>query len=144
MSSKEQKRSPMKALFSQLLEAALFNVNGKNNIVLVPHIDEAGATGEAARHRTGNFSIPDDLFPANCRVCRLPSGEGFLQSLAGALPTDQATRIFLIPPLMSRRDLSDSLRAQFPFMNLGEIILRRVVEVVVPGSLVGVLLPGSF
>ena len=126
----------MKALLRQLLDAEMFNVNGNHNIVLVPDIEEAG--------EAGSFSIPNDLFPANCRVCRLSGGQAFLQSLARELPTDQPVRVFLFPPLLSRRDISDTLRAQFPLMDLGEIVVTRVTEIVGPGSRIGALLPGSF
>lgn len=134
----------MKALFRQLLETALFNVSDGHNIVLVPQLEEISGTDEAALQHSDGFLIPDDLLPTNCRVFRLPLSEAFLKELPAMLPIDQPLRVFIIPPILSRKFLSDALRAKFPFMNLEEIALSRVVEIVAPGSQVGCLLPGAF
>ncbi len=134
----------MKTLFRQILETALFNADFEHGIVLLPQTEEIAVGEELVRQSTGSFSIPEDLFPSNCRVCRLPSGEAFLSSLQEAIPTGQVVRIFLLPPLLGRKDLSDTLRAQFPGMDFGEIVLSRVAEMVAPSSIVGVLLPASF
>lgn len=129
----------MKTLIRQMLELAMFSGDVPRKLVVVPQYGEIGAAGDADRHRTGSFSIPDDLFPANCRVCRLPGGEAFLQSLAEELWTDEPVRVFVCPPLLSRKELSDTLRAQFPLMDLGEIVVTRMAEIVAPGSLIGAL-----
>ncbi len=134
----------MKTLIRQMLEVAMFSGDVPHKLVVVPQIEAIEATGDADRHRTGRFSIPDDLFPANCRVCRLPGGEAFLHSLAEELPTDEPVCVFVCPPLLSRRELSDTLRAQSPLMDLGEIVVTRMAEIVAPGSMIGALLPGSF
>ena len=134
----------MKTLFRQILETALFNGDVQHRIVLLPQIGEMAAGEEASRQSTGSVSIADDLFPSNCRVCRLPAGEAFLPSLQEAIPTGQVIRIFIFPPMLGRKDLSDALRAQYPGMDLGEIVLSRVTEMVAPCSLVGALLPVSF
>jgi hypothetical protein len=133
----------MKVLFRQFLETALFNIDANDNVVLVPQI-EVGDGDAAVLSQRGSFSLTDDLFPANCRVRRLPSGEAFFRSLENSFPIDQPVRIFVFPPLLGRRELSDALRAQFPLMDLGEIVLFHVAQMVAPASQIGVLLPGAF
>ena len=134
----------MKIMFRQMLETALFDTDVDQKIVLLPQYEEPEAGPGKTRQSSGWFSVPDEFFPSDCRVCRLPGSEAFLQSIASALPTDSPVRIFVAPPLLSRRDLSDALRARFPLVGFDAIVLSHLAEVVPPGSLLGVILPSSF
>ena len=117
---------------------------GTDKFVLVPRDEEAGEGCEGTRHQAGSFCIPEELFPGEFRVCRLAGGEAFLEECVAEIPQDEPVTVFLFPPILSGRMLSDRLRTQHPRMGLSEIVLTRVVERLAPGSMVGALLPAAF
>jgi hypothetical protein len=129
----------MKELFKTLLEASFFADAGSKKIALVFQISPRNG-------RPGDDSpvTPRDFFPSDCEVRELPEGEDFLQVIREVIDQPQPVNVFIIPPILYGRELSDHLRAEFPMMSLGEIILTCVAQIAAPGSIIGVMMPNQF
>lgn len=129
----------MKELFKTLLEASIFADAGSKKIALVSQISPRNG-----RPGVDSPVTPRDFFPSDCEVRELPEGEAFLQVIREVIDQPQPVNVFIIPPILYGRDLSDHLRAEFPMMSLGEIILTCVAQIATPGSQIGVMMPNQF
>jgi len=129
----------MKTLIREMIGLAMSCGDGTQMIAVLPQIEAIKDLDPETNRRIGSFSIPDGLFPSDFQICRVPGDETILQSLEEQLPNDHPIRVFVFAPLIHRRYLSDTLRAQFPSMDLAGIVLSSVAKVVAPGSLIGVL-----
>lgn len=129
----------MKDLFKNLLDATVFAGAGTGKIALVSQI--APRNG---RPRDDSPVTPRDFFPSDCQVRELPEGEAFLQVIREVIDQPQPVNVFIIPPILYGPELSDRLRAEFPMMSLGEIILTCVAQIAAPGSKIGVMMPNQF
>jgi hypothetical protein len=129
----------MKDLFKTLLAASIFPDDGTAKIALISQISPRNG-------RPGNGSpvAPRDFLPSDCDVRELPETEAFLEAIREAIDRPQPVNVFIIPPMLYGRDLSDHLRAEFPMMGLGDIILTCVAQIAAPGSKIGVMMPNQF
>ncbi len=129
----------MITLYSQILEAAIFP-NSQSGLVLVPRAEPLPVE---RRKELGEFFVPHGLFPKQIDIREISNGEDFLGDLEGALATQTYNRIFIIPPFISFRYLSDKLRTQYQQMNLGEIVIHLTISKLPTGSQVGFLAPSN-
>jgi hypothetical protein len=129
----------MKDLFKTLLGASLFSDDCTAKIALISQISPRNG-------RSGGDSpvAPRDFIPSDCKVSELPESEVFLQSIREAIDRPEPVNVLVIPPIIYSNNLSDRLRAEFPLMSLGEIILTCIANIAAPGSKIGVMMPNQF
>jgi len=134
----------MKQLLREILGSAIFSEFGGDKMVFAPQAESSAHVSESNPHTSGTFAIPADLFPSDFEIHYVPGNKNFLESVIEKVPIERPARIYIFPPLLSRRFLSDRMRAEFPMMDFAEIVLTRLLEIVAPGTLIWVTLPEAF
>lgn len=127
-------------LIRNILELVLFPTGELEGLVVVSQLDSTSQDSKLP----DEYIVSPALFPESCQVLRLPGDEGFVELLPVLLREHKPSRLLIFPPMMSYRDLSPTLHATFPRINLEEIALRIAVSTLSPGSLVAVVLPAGF
>lgn len=123
-------------LYREILETILFPPDQNQGLALVTEIELRKES-----QVPGNFVIPRSLFPETCKVLHLPPGEAFITSMQSTVAETQPSRLFLLPPLMSHRNLSDKLRTEFPRLSLEEVVFQVASEALEEGSHLAAMLP---
>lgn len=134
----------MKQLLRDILNSTLFTPGGGRKLVFLPQSLRSDEDPGSRPRSSEIFSLPSDIFPSDCEIYQIPGVEDFVSRLLEKIPVDQPVRIFVFPPILHRRFLPDGLRAQFPMMDLGAIVLTSLLDAVAPGSLVWASMPETF
>jgi hypothetical protein len=127
-------------LFRQILETVLFPADETEGLVLITEEPERPADQRDPRTE-GSYWLPKGLFPNICEVHILPDGEAYLAELRSIVSQFRPPRLFITPPMVPYRGLSERLRREFPGYGLHEIALEVALENLDPGSLIGIVLP---
>ena len=122
----------------QILETTLFPDQDEPGYVCLSGLESENSQ---ERHNVGEFKISNELFPGFCKIQELASGESFLSQIQEFIIHNQPKRLFLFPPFMGSQRLPSSLRQEFPQWDLAEITLYKSIEVLQPGSCLGVVMP---
>src|SRR5262249_52684307 len=125
----------MANLFCSIVEITLFNNEAEGGIVIYP---------ASAGQENAYFTPLDDSFPAWCELCPLPDSEAYLPALRKVLTDKQPQRVFLIPPVLQARDLSVTLRREYPGWHLQDIAMVIAASLLEEGALLGAILPSGF
>ena len=128
-------------LYQEILKLALFPLK-VSGVILLPEgkLDPTSESEEAA----GTLHIPDELFPQDCQVIRLPHDETFIESAVNTLSDISPSNLFVWPPLLSYRFLSERVKEKYHNRNLEEIAILMLANNMPPGSYLGTLMPINF
>lgn len=128
----------MLEVIRKILAITLFPDQDESSFVCFPQSE--GGTSEE-KQNIGGFKIPYEAFPDFCVIRELAPGESFPNEIQELISHNQPNRLFLFPPFMGSQRLPSSLRQEFPKWDLAEISLYKSIEVLQPGSNLGVIMP---
>ncbi len=127
----------MKTLLREMLDSALFGQESGRKMLFVSERPSDSATQSTI------IAALRELTTAAAEFYELPNDESFLPSIIEKIPTNELVHTFIVPPVIDRRFLSDRMRAQFPAMGFGEIVLASVLNLVASRSVVWACVPES-
>lgn len=90
-------------------------------------------------HQTPTLST--EFLPRDIEIQGLPEGEESVARVQAVLTEKRPNSVILIAPYLSAKHLSHAVRLKYPQADLAEIVLLVAMEKLVPGSLLGALLP---
>ncbi|MBI5252425.1 MAG: hypothetical protein HY912_23265 [Desulfomonile tiedjei] len=127
----------MTTIFAEILKALLFKGEPDRDLVVLSD----PTNNDRDRKVTGAYGFPEGVFPDFCAIRKLAGGEGFISAMKDMLVLEKPTRLFIVPPFQSYKDLPNQLSTEFHSMNLEEIVIQVAMQNLNPGTIVGVLLP---
>lgn len=131
----------MLEVIREIFNAALPSSSAKEPVFVC--IPEA-APEDALNDGRDSTQISKEIFPEDCNIHELSASQTFIDDYQTFIHTQAPQSLIVCPPLIASRDLTDSLRKDFPKIDLPSIILQKSIQLLPAGSLLGIVLPQNF
>jgi hypothetical protein len=123
-------------LYRSVLEELLFTNRELNNLAITP--------SSGSNKDKGQYSLPSELFPAGISHHSLTGGIEFLNESTEVIENNKPDNLFILPPLLSRRNLPESIRKDHSHYDLHSLVLNFALKKLKSTANVGILLPEGF
>lgn len=126
------------SVYRTILEKLLFPL-GQGGLVLLARIPKPVSEREFRSEVLKE--VPFELFPEGCTIERLSPDEAFLDEAKELVSHHKPRAIFILPPWIDSRSVSDSWSSRYPRENFGVVVVRELLDSVPEGTKLVSLLP---